>query len=221
MRVAWADAATSDLRFGTASERLGAQQQRRLSALSGVAAERFVVGRELLALVLDELAAEAVADGRHPRHDGVTLTASCDRCGGEHGALRVRGGLPAAASVSYADSMVVVAAASLADATAIGVDIEREPSDGALAPLRSLTALFDPAPAPSTREWTLLEAALKADGRGITVDVATCRIESSAARCAVSIPGRATPVAVATIPGPAGFVLSVAAIAPRERASTR
>lgn len=179
--------------------------------LHGSAAERFVVGRELLALVLDEFTAEAVNDGADAA--AVELTASCDRCRRDHGAVRVHG-VPVAVSVSYAGSMVAVAAASLADAAAVGADIERAPSEGSDAPLLSMTALFDPAPVPSTREWTLLEAALKADGRGIAVDVAQCRVESSAAGLAVRIPARTEPVPVAAVPGPEGFVLSVAAIAP-------
>ncbi len=212
MRLAWADAATSELRLGTAVERFGAQQQRRLSALQGPAAERFVVGRELLALVIDELEVEAVADGER-RHTGdVDLSASCQRCGGDHGALRVHG-LPISVSVSYAGSTVAVAAAWQAELAAVGVDIELVPSDGPRAPLASLAALFSPAPAPSTEEWTLLEAALKADGRGVTVDVAQCRIEWGAAGRTVRIPGRGEPVPVETVPGPEGFVISVAAIA--------
>lgn len=194
-------------------------QQRRLSALRGVAAERFVVGRELLALVIDELAAQAAAQGEHPQTGSVELTASCDRCGGEHGAVRVHG-LPVAVSVSYAGSMVAVAVALQTAAAAVGVDIEREPSGGPFAPLPSLGALFAPAPVPSAEGWTLLEAALKADGRGLTVDVAQCVIESSAAGRAVRIPGRAEPVPAATVSGPVGLVLSVAAIAPRVGSST-
>lgn len=216
MRLAWADAATTDLRFGTATQRLGAQQQRRLSVLRGGAADRFVVGRELLALVIDELAGEAAFQGQPPYARGVELTASCERCGGEHGALRVLGA-PVAVSVSYAGSMVAVAVALRTEAVAVGVDIELEPSGGQGAPLSSLAALFDPAPAPSTQGWTLLEAALKADGRGLAVDVGQCRIESGVAGRSVSIPGQREPVPAETLPGPEGFVLSVAAVAPRAR----
>jgi 4'-phosphopantetheinyl transferase len=131
---------------------------------------------------------------------------------------------PIAVSLSYAGSVVAVAAAPHSDAAEVGVDIEREPSDGAGARLHDLGALFAPAPAPDVTEWTLLEAALKADGRGLAVDLAEIRVGVSGtgrlpASRPVWIPGRAESVEAAVVAGPRGFVLSAAMIPAAGRSS--
>jgi len=199
-------------------QHLGEQQVRRHASLSGAAAQRFAVGRVLVAQLLAELGSGA----------GVTLTTTCERCGADHGRPRVEGA-PLAVSISYAGRMVAVAAARHADASAVGVDIEREPGDGRHARLSSLARAFAPTPAPDTEGWTLLEAALKADGRGLRVALAEIEvapgievatgIEGGGAGSGrvpfsrpVRIPGRREPVDAALIDGPAGFVLSAAMI---------
>ena len=93
----------------------------------------------------------------------------CAVCGGPHG----RPVLPAApvlASVAYADPWAVVAVAGTDDVAALGVDAEQEG-----APL-DLAALFAPADPPGLRGWTAVEAALKADGRGLLVPPGEVRL---------------------------------------------
>lgn len=184
--------------------RLGLEQASRHARLSAPDAQRFLAGRALLAQLLAEFT----------DRDDLGFTTTCERCGADHGRPRLAH-VPVAVSVSYAGSMVAVAAVSLHDAAAVGIDIELVPSEGASAPLRELSNLFDAATPPDTTGWTLLEAAVKADGRGIRIDLAGVQIgEPSTGRMpgsrAVRLPGHTDPMDAAVIEGPDGFVLSVA-----------
>lgn len=208
IRVVWADAAASDLPPHAVLERLGAAQQNRYAALEGVRAQRFLLGRSLILELVDEL----MRDGEGIRD--LALDATCTRCGGAHGRPRLSGA-PVEVSVSYAGETVAAAAALRADVARLGVDIEREPADGPRAPIDSLAPLFAPADPPDTEHWTLIEAALKADGRGVAIDLADVvvgrpgsgrRPDSRAMR----LPGRAEPLDAAVLAGPRGFVLSAA-----------
>ena len=205
VRVAWTDAAASALSSLRMPEILGEQQVRRYASLRGIPAQRFLAGRRLLAELIAELTDEA----------DLGFTTTCERCGADHGRPRMERA-PVAVSVSYAGSMVAVAAAALTDAAGVGVDIEREPRGGAHGRLDDLAPLFAPAAAPDTEGWTLVEAALKADGRGVTVDLAEIQVcEVGTGRLtgsrAVRIPGRGS-VDAAVIVGPPGFVLSAAMV---------
>lgn len=95
----------------------------------------------------------------------------CTVCGGPHGHPLLPG-TPLLASVAYADAWVIVAVAHRDDADAIGIDLELE---GA-AP--DLAALFVPQAPPDLRGWTAIEAALKADGRGLLVPPDQVRIDA-------------------------------------------
>ena len=205
VRAAWTDAAASAPPSLRVLERLGAQQMRRYAALSGDAARRFLIGRALLA----DLVAELVGDV------DLGVTTTCDRCGADHGRPRMEHA-PVAVSLSYAGSIVAVAAARQTDAAAVGVDIERAPSEGSRTALRDLAPLFAPADAPDTQGWTLIEAALKADGRGVRVDLAQVRVgEAGSGRLtasrAVWIPGGDS-IDAGVLAGPSGFVLSAAMV---------
>ncbi len=174
--------------------------------LNGVAAQRFLVGRTLLVEVVEQLT--DVTD--------LAFTTTCERCGADHGRPRFERA-PVAVSVSYAGSVVAVAAARIADAAAVGVDIERAPTDGGRAPMRDLGRLFAPALAPDMQGWTLIEAALKADGRGIAIDLADVRVGGTgsgrlAGSRAIRLPGRVETVDAGAIVGPVDFVLSAAMI---------
>lgn len=175
-------------------------------------AARFTTGRRLMAGLVSALTGAAE----------VEIIRFCARCGrDDHGAPRVRSHR-AVVSVSYADGMVAAAAARAADAEAIGIDIE---ADGSEARVAQLAPLFAPAPPPDLRGWTLIEAALKADGRGLNVE------PSSVGRSPASdsllgdgerlrLPGRHGPVVAASVAGPAGYVLSVAALLPEAPGSS-
>jgi 4'-phosphopantetheinyl transferase len=205
-RIAWVDSASSAAPPLRVLERLGTSQIIRHASMRAEEARRFLAGRALLVSLVDELT--DIAD--------LGFSTACERCGGDHGGPRLERA-PVAVSVSYAGSVVAVAAAVQTEAVSVGVDIERLPADGAARPLRELDRLFSPRPAPDIQGWTLIEAALKADGRGLAVDLADLEVGeegtgvTSGSR-AVRIPGRLDPVDAAVIPGPSGFVLSAAMV---------
>ena len=114
--------------------------------------DRRETGRALIRALASELAPGA----------DLRIEQRCPVCGGPHGRPLLPHA-PLLASAAYADPWVVVAVAREQDADAIGVDVELE---GA-AP--DLALLFAPADPPDLRGWTAIEAALKADGRGLMV----------------------------------------------------
>lgn len=140
---------------------------------------------------------------------GTRIARRCPRCGGaDHGAP-VALEAPVALSAAYAGGFVVAAAAPTREAEAIGVDVERgEPGTV----LSDLANLLDPPP--TLRGWTRIEAALKADGRGLRVPPGDVRIRGERAR----IPGRDGPIALHDVPAPDGFVVSLAIAARPSRA---
>jgi 4'-phosphopantetheinyl transferase len=244
--LAWADSSASGTPGPSALAWLGASQVRRHAALDGVRAARFAAGRWLLAQLVAELVPGA----------GIAFSSVCPRCGGDHGPP-VAVGLPVSVSVSYAASMVAVGAVHDRDAAGLGIDLESE-RPGAGGRLLELAPLFAPRDPPDLRGWTMIEAALKADGRGLRVPPGDVVLEASVAdvheapgtvvleapagdvlevpaadgavagaprRAAASVlgeaavrvaaPGRLDVVEVAPVPGPPGYVLSVAVVARR------
>ncbi|WP_137844785.1 hypothetical protein [Microbacterium sp. 2FI] len=204
VRIAWTDAAAAHPEAIAAVARLGASQRARHAGLDPARAARFAAGRLLLVRLLAEFAPI----------DGVALTSVCEVCGGDHGRPRVVG-VPVAVSVSYTGDLVVAAAVSLDAAGAVGVDIER--GDAASGPLDVLAPLFAPAPPPDLGGWTLMEAAMKADGRGVRMPMAEIRMGEKSSSVlpdghALWLPGRAEAVEAALVAGPAGYVLSTAVI---------
>lgn len=134
---------------------------------------------------------------------GLRLEQRCLACGGvDHGPPRDGSG-DTVVSVAYAVGVVVVAAARITDARAIGVDVEPDVGE-----LPELAALFHPEPAPDAARWTAIEAALKADGRGILVAPESVSLDPDAGIALV--PGRARALAIHTVAGPAGHVVSLA-----------
>lgn len=105
--------------------------------------------------------------------DGVELSNPCPRCGGPHGPVTVSGA-PMRASVSYAGGFAVVAVVPDGAVSALGVDAESE-----VDPVRDaagLAGVLGKGSPASVRAWTRVEAALKADGRGLRVDPAGVRV---------------------------------------------
>ena len=107
--------------------------------------------------------------------DPVTVGRRCGRCGAaDHGRPLVIGA-PVLASISYAGDLVVVAVADASRFLALGIDAERTDRDRA----DSLRGLLAPDRTTSLRRWTRVEAVLKADGRGLSVEPGRVRIERS------------------------------------------
>lgn len=179
---------------------MGPVQRERFRTLAPAAAVRFATGRVLIAELVAELAGDA----------DLLLDSTCARCGADHGAPLLRNA-PVVVSVSYAGSLVAAAAAHRRAATAVGIDIEP------LAPRRpmsDLAPLFAPDPPPDVAGWTRIEAALKADGRGLRVppgDVELRRRPGTRGWTA-SVPGSSETIAVDTVAGPPGHALSIAVV---------
>ncbi|MEH3088815.1 MAG: chemotaxis protein CheY [Microbacterium arborescens] len=155
--------------------------------------------------VADDLITEMLerAGVPRPRIDRV-----CARCGGEHGPVRVSDdGRPLArrAAVTYAGSWVVVAVSRGVGAFAIDAE-RRDLRADELGRLRR--ALGDLRADAAT--WTRVEAALKADGRGLRVEPSEVRLSWDGDLWWARVPDRAEPLRVREIPGPADLVISLA-----------
>lgn len=157
---------------------LTAVERERYAATGAAAtAERFVFGRVLLRMLAGELT------GQHP--SAVRVVASCTVCAGPHGRPRVEGCSDAlsrlSVSIAHCRGAVVVAAST---AGVVGVDIE--PTDG---PVERGIRITQIAGAPFSTggvraadpvlHWTRIEAALKADGRGLELDPRRVRVHES------------------------------------------
>lgn len=129
---------------------------------------------------------------------GADLSNPCARCGGPHGRVTTPG---FALSVTYAGGFAVVAVAAERDVAALGVDaadaIDR--SAGALVPGVAGTA----------RDWTRIEAALKADGRGLRVAPEAVRVTLRDDGWTADVPGGGS-FEGWDAAGPPGLAVSVA-----------
>ncbi len=139
----------------------------------------------------------------------IRLTNPCPRCGGPHGPVQVHGA-DVRVSVSYAGDLAIIA---LSGAAAVGVDAELrhdEHRDAA-----GLGGVLGPASDPSVRDWVRVEAALKADGRGLRVEPAQVVIrlddtDIAPQRWGASVPGHPRPIIGWDLPGPPGVIVSAA-----------
>lgn len=203
VQIAWASAHASATDLDAGMQVLGDAALRRYRNLDADAGRRFAVGRLLLAELIPALGTDAA-----------TIESLCEHCGSsDHGRPRVAGA-PYAVSVSYAGETVIAAAVPLEAASALGIDIEPGSTDDD-APLTELTGLFSPHTPPSLRAWTEIEAVVKADGRGMRVSPADVSFGRPSAVLlpdgrAGGVPGNPGGFEVASAPGPAGHIVSVA-----------
>lgn len=128
---------------------------------------------------------------------GADVVSRCSACGGEHGRVRVTG-VEATASVSYAEGWAVVATSR--SAGSVGVDAV--PAEA--------TGLDNVLPGADARTWARVEAVLKADGRGLTVDPARVRIEPRADDTWVGRVDDGAPYDGYDVVGPSDVVVAVA-----------
>lgn len=145
--------------------------------------------------------------------DGARLRNPCPRCGGPHGAVVVDGA-PYVASVTYAGGWAIAAVAATGDAAALGIDAE--PAVDPRRDAAGLTGVLGERPA-TVRDWTRVEAALKADGRGLRVDPAAVALRSEEGGWTARVPGGGV-LSGWDAGGPPGVVVSVAIREPGSRA---
>ncbi|MCB0910256.1 MAG: hypothetical protein KDB60_01400 [Propionibacteriaceae bacterium] len=165
----------------------------RLAGFTPARRQSFLTGRAVVGRLLGSL---------YPGSVAWTL----DTAPGEGGAagvgpLLVRG-VPALASVAYADGIVVAVAAAANQASRIGVDVERLDPARATEVAKSLGVPVDGALA----RWTLSHAVLKAGWHGRRADVGLVRIGGGTGR----VEGSSMAFRLAEVDGPKGYTVGVA-----------
>lgn len=139
---------------------------------AGDAADAFLAGRALLRSLVSELT------GMPPA--AIRISANCPDCGGAHGRPLVE---DCALHLSLSRCPSAIVAVASWDGP-IGVDVEQHPaSRSAIEAIETLTGTAD------LRQWTRLEAVLKADGRGLRVDPAAVSILETASAVEGTIAG--------------------------------
>lgn len=151
-------------------------------------------------LVRTLLAAHGAADA--------VLSNPCPACGGPHGPLQVSApsSAPWSASVTYAAGWAI---AGIAPGAAGSLGIDAEPADDSV---RDAAGWAGQRPI-TPRTWVRIEAALKADGRGLAVDPWTVEVTAHGDEWSARVPGRRHEVIGWDAPGasaPPGMLLSVA-----------
>jgi 4'-phosphopantetheinyl transferase len=116
------------------------------------------------------------------------------------------------ASVTYAGGLAIVCVADAAAVAAVGIDAEAE-RDGRRDPL-GMTGVVRTGEVSTIREWTRIEAALKADGRGLRVDPATVHVidshGSAACQWTATVEGSERVFLGVPVAGPPGIIVSLA-----------
>lgn len=135
------------------------------------------------------------------------ITNACDRCGGPHGRVRAeQTGMLAA--VAYAGGYAFVCVAPETVAAAVGIDAEAL-TDGRR-DAAGLTGVVRPGETASVRDWTRIEAVLKADGRGLSVDPSHVAVTEQDSAWTAVVADSVREYVGAEVVGPPGFVVSVA-----------
>ncbi|MDQ7879536.1 chemotaxis protein CheY [Microbacterium sp. QXD-8] len=137
---------------------------------------------------------------------GAELSNPCARCGGPHGPVRTTDA-SARPAVAYAGGVAVAAVASRGPGTfAIDVEVVSDPVRDAA----GLIGILGARPGVRLRDWVRVEAALKADGRGLRVDPGTVAVASVRDHgWQAVVPGGPT-IAGWDVHGPPGLVISAA-----------
>lgn len=198
-RTGSVDAATA----ASIATRLPRAERERLASLTPERARLFLRGR---ALVFDSIL--QWGEGVDAAH--VSLRAVCPRCGGPHGAPMIEGA-SLVASLSHSGDISVAALADSHLIAAIGIDIE--PDDASPERRAAIVGLTSAEPAEALRHWTRVEAALKADGRGLRVDPESVRMSAPRhplAAASATIAGSPHVYDLFDVPGPEGHLTTVA-----------
>ncbi|WP_349428546.1 chemotaxis protein CheY [Microbacterium sp. LWS13-1.2] len=137
---------------------------------------------------------------------GAELSNPCARCGGPHGPVRTTDG-SARPAVAYASGVAVAAVASRGPGTfAIDAEVETDPVRDAA----GLNGILGARSGVRLRDWVRVEAALKADGRGLRVDPGTVAVAPvGGQRWRAVVPGGPV-IGGWDIGGPPGLVISAA-----------
>ncbi|MFG6504423.1 chemotaxis protein CheY [Microbacterium sp. P05] len=135
----------------------------------------------------------------------------CPFCGGPHGPVRLDDA-PLLASVTYAGVYAIVGLTARANASRLGIDAE--PLVDGVRDRAGLTGVLGRGRPADVRAWTRVEAALKADGRGLRIEPAEVEVTRGASGWAARVPGRYAPLSGFDLTGPPGIVVSAALVTP-------
>lgn len=148
---------------------------------------------------------DLLADLAGARSGTVRVRNPCRRCGGPHGGV-ILDGTGLLASVTYAGGLAVAAVVSEAGAAGFGIDAEAVHVDDV-----SLAGVLGARRDAGVRAWTRVEAALKADGRGLHVDPAGVHvIEEGVRRWRAVIPRQPSEARGWDVAAPPHLIVSAA-----------
>ncbi|MFK4836035.1 chemotaxis protein CheY [Microbacterium sp. ZW T2_14] len=137
---------------------------------------------------------------------GAELSNPCVRCGGPHGPVRTTDA-SARPAVAYASGIAVAAVASPgAGAFAIDVEVEIDTVRDAA----GLNGILGDREGVRLQDWVRVEAALKADGRGLRVDPGTVTVDQMRDQGWRAVVPGGPMIAGWDIQGPPGLVISAA-----------
>jgi 4'-phosphopantetheinyl transferase len=115
------------------------------------------------------------------------------------------------ASVTYAGNFAIIGVARQDAATSLGID--GEPAVDPRRDAVGLGGVLGPGRTADVRAWTRVEAALKADGRGLRVDPGLVEVTARAGGWTARVPGREQTLRGLDLgDGPPGVVLSAAMV---------
>ena len=136
-----------------------------------------------------------------------SITNACPQCGAPHGPVQIAGAR-LVASVTYAGGFAIACIADRAYAAAAGIDAEsvKDPRRSAAA----MRGIIHPGRSSSLREWTRVEAVLKADGRGLRVAPAAVSLTEGDGAWRATVDGSPRVFDGWDVPGPPGTIMSLA-----------
>ncbi|MFG6475064.1 hypothetical protein ACFXP7_01605 [Microbacterium sp. P06] len=116
------------------------------------------------------------------------------------------------ASVTYAGAYALVAVIARSAASALGIDAELvdDPRRDAV----GLAGVLGDGRPVDVRGWTRVEAALKADRRGLRVDPVLVEVADDPHGWTALVPDRAEPLIGVDLSGPPGVIVSAAVVGP-------
>jgi phosphopantetheinyl transferase len=166
---------------------LSPRERLRVSTLTENLASRYLAGRYLSRQLGASILRQDWSD--------IIPEALCPDCEQDHGPLSIQG-TDVNISVSYSSDRAVALAAR---GFHIGVDLEQgEPTEKRSVGLHTLTL----------QQWCDYEAVIKADGRGMLIDINDVKISESSGEKRGQVRDRTALYAFVPLEAPAGFVVS-------------
>ncbi|MCC6497226.1 MAG: hypothetical protein IT193_13320 [Propionibacteriaceae bacterium] len=192
--VAWIPAARGEALTST-FDLLSESDLERSAGFTPEHLNHFLLGRHLIHALVADLFPEVT--------EWSMASAPCQRCGNRHAGVQLEG-VPARASVAYAAGLVAAAVAPDARVQGLGIDLELDAADPSRC--EELRRRLGASTERVLKRWTRVQAVLKADGRGLLIDPGAVRLRQGGAYIA----GQRASYVVAEVPGPEGYLLSLA-----------